>query len=154
MHHGMQNANGLQSLGDDMLQQSKPLGVSLSGQWMQDEFPLFKGQVLIGGKALIRLLYAGMQPVTQRGDKGFAVGGKSHLPAIRLKLLGILPPRNQLLAIVRVLITPLDVEITRFEVPEQLRKNGNLEVSPQDFVGTTLALALSGHKLPPGVRGP
>lgn len=122
MHQGIQNANGLQPLSDDALQQCKSLRVNLFGEWMQDEFPFFKGQVLIRGKVLIRLLYPGMEPVAQRGDKRLSVGRKFNLRAIRLELLGILLPGNQLLAIVRVLVTPLDVEITRFEVPEHLRK--------------------------------
>ncbi len=111
MHHGMQNANGLETLGDEPLQKRESFGISLFGEGMQDQFPFFKGQVLIRGKALIRLLDSGVEPVAQRGDKRFPVGRKGHLCAIRLKLLGILLPGNQLLAIVRVLITPLDVEM-------------------------------------------
>ena len=90
MHQGIQNANGLQPLSDDALQQCKSLRVNLFGEWMQDEFPFFKGQVLIRGKVLIRLLYPGMEPVAQRGDKRLSVGRKFNLRAIRLELLGIL----------------------------------------------------------------
>jgi hypothetical protein len=57
---------------------------------MQDQFPFLKGQVLIRGKVLIRLLYSGMQPVAQRGDKRFPVGREFDQRAIRLELLCIL----------------------------------------------------------------
>ena len=118
MHHGMKDANGLETLSDDPLQKRESLGISLFGEWTQDQFPFFKIQILIRRKLLIRLLYSGMQPVAQIGNKSFPVGREFNQRAIRLELLCILLPGNQLLAIVSILITALHVEIARFEIPE------------------------------------
>jgi len=153
MRQHVENADRLQALDQGCLQLRQPLWNRFLVQGTNDRFALLNTHILVG-EGRIRLACALFQPGAYMRDKSFSIRRQFHQFAIVGNLLVISTPRNELVPIVSILITALDVEIARFEIPEQLRKDGDLEVPPQDFVGTGAAFALPGHELPPGVRGP
>jgi hypothetical protein len=87
--------------------------------------------------------------VLQVGHECAALHRQTDLFSVPGHIPRVLGPRDELAAIVRVLVAPLDTEVTRLEFPDDLREETDLEVPAVDLGRGTVAIRRSRDELPP-----
>src|SRR5205085_1305540 len=69
-------------------------------------------------------------------------------------LLLIALPGNELVPVVSIMITAFDVEVSRFEVPHELREHAHLKVPPLHPIRAPYPFSRACEQLPPRIRHP
>jgi hypothetical protein len=97
-------------------------------------------EVLVGRETRVGLGGDASQVVFQMGHEGAALHRQADLFSVPGRIPRIFGPRHELAAIVRVLVAPLDAEVTRLEFTDDLREEPDLEVPAVDLGGDAVAI--------------
>src|SRR5262245_6290744 len=95
-----------------------------------------------------------LQPGTQRSDKRFAIDRQTNMHSILLHPAGVLLGRHELRAIITERVAPFDIEITRFELQPNLRKEAEFKVALVNLWHERCPARASRDQRPPFLRDP
>jgi len=120
----------------------------------EDGLTVLDPEVLVGREPGIGLGCDSGQVILQVGHERAALHRQADLGSVPGHIPRVLGPWDELAAIVRVLVAPLDTEVTGLEFPDDLREETDLEVPAVNLRRDAVPIRRARDELPPLVGNP
>lgn len=148
----VQDADRREPLLHEPLETLRAMGHALGAQ-AADHRPVGDDlDVLVVGERTVDLARHRGEAVLQLGDERRRVGRNAGLRGVGADVAMVVLPRNELIAVVAVVVRARQAQVTRLQFVDRLGEHAQLEGAPVDLTGCGITARRAGDERPPPVR--